>query len=591
MEFKRYKKLLWAVPVLLALLINQNVLQNGYGWDDQNIIHALQPPHRWVDLLSPLLSVSETVSKENTPYFRPVVSISYGLDNLVWGNKPFGFHFSVWAAHILNTALVFFLARGLMPGAAGLFESVPLLSASLFAVHPAHVEAVAWIAGRNDVFCTCFILISMVLYIRFHRTRKGWIFILSMLSFSLALLTKETAVGFILLFPLYEYLTATEKQSLQWRPVAVWLFFPVILLGLFFWIRNSRITMPYGGESMSALFSSSTAWKIIAAYGYYFKLLVFPYPHRPFIEFMPGSGLFIALAGFALVLSMVVLYYVVRRRQVLLGIGLAWTVFLLAPAVAVAVLGMAATPLAERYAYAPSAGFCILAGWLIIAGIQKFEEKAGGPQPWGRIAAGLILVTVVMVWGVQHRERNTVWKNPVSFWQAAAATSPDTGYPYRALGVQFALLRRNLEAEQAYQRAIAIDEKTYGPDHQEVASSLNNLAVLYFSQGDYAKAEPVSLRSLAIWERVLGPEHPNVAMNLHNLGVLNRNIGRYDESRQYFERALAIEEKAFRSNQTPVAATLENYAVLLRKMNRGDEAEKMEARAAGIRGKQAQESR
>ena len=63
-------------------------------------------------------------------------------------------------------------------------------------------------------------------------------------------------------------------------------------------------------------------------------------------------------------------------------------------------------------------------------------------------------------------------------------------------------------------------ERTVGPDHPDVATSLNNLAVLYLDQGQYAQAEPLYQRSLAIWEKALGPEHPNVATSLNNLALL-----------------------------------------------------------------------
>jgi tetratricopeptide (TPR) repeat protein len=57
-------------------------------------------------------------------------------------------------------------------------------------------------------------------------------------------------------------------------------------------------------------------------------------------------------------------------------------------------------------------------------------------------------------------------------------------------------------------RALAIREKALGPDHPDTAQSLNNLAALYYSQGNYAKAEPILIRALAIREKVLGPNHP-----------------------------------------------------------------------------------
>ena len=77
---------------------------------------------------------------------------------------------------------------------------------------------------------------------------------------------------------------------------------------------------------------------------------------------------------------------------------------------------------------------------------------------------------------------------------------------------------------------MAIKEKILGPDHTEVATSLNNLALLYYAQGRYAQAEPLYKRSLAILEKALEPDHPDVATGLHNLAELYRTQGQYAEA-------------------------------------------------------------
>ena len=86
------------------------------------------------------------------------------------------------------------------------------------------------------------------------------------------------------------------------------------------------------------------------------------------------------------------------------------------------------------------------------------------------------------------------------------------------------------EAEPLYYRALAIWEKTLGPEHAYFAAGLNNLALLCGAQGRHSQAELLYRRSLAIWEKTLGPEHPNVAANLNNLAGLYRAQARYAEA-------------------------------------------------------------
>ncbi len=99
-----------------------------------------------------------------------------------------------------------------------------------------------------------------------------------------------------------------------------------------------------------------------------------------------------------------------------------------------------------------------------------------------------------------------------------------------------------------YKRSLAIREKALGPEHPNVAQSLNNLALLYDAQGKYAEAEPLYKRALAIYEKVLGPEHPHVAASLNNLAELYRVQDKYAEAGKLEARAKAIQTKHTREN-------------------------------------------
>ena len=109
------------------------------------------------------------------------------------------------------------------------------------------------------------------------------------------------------------------------------------------------------------------------------------------------------------------------------------------------------------------------------------------------------------------------------------------------------------EAEPLYRRSLAIKEKALGSEHPRVATSLNNLGELYREQSKYAEAEPLYRRSLAIWEKALGPEHPRVATSLNNLGLLYDAQGKYAEAEPLYKRSLAIWEKALGPEHPDVA--------------------------------------
>jgi tetratricopeptide (TPR) repeat protein len=114
--------------------------------------------------------------------------------------------------------------------------------------------------------------------------------------------------------------------------------------------------------------------------------------------------------------------------------------------------------------------------------------------------------------------------------------------------------------EPLLKRSLAIREKVRGPDHPDVATSVNNLAVLYRHQGRYADAEPLIKRALTIREKVFGPDHPNVAFLLSNLARLYRDQGRYADAEPLLIRSLAIREKSLGSDHPDVASSLNDLA-------------------------------
>ena len=141
------------------------------------------------------------------------------------------------------------------------------------------------------------------------------------------------------------------------------------------------------------------------------------------------------------------------------------------------------------------------------------------------------------------------------------------------------------EAEPLWKRALSIREKTLGSDHPDVARSLDNLAVLYFSQGKYAEAEPLWKRALTINEKALGPNHPDVATTLSNLGALYWRQGKYTEAEPLFKRVLGIWEKTLGPDHPDVATSLSNLATLYWDQGKYTEAEPLCKRALAIREK------
>jgi tetratricopeptide (TPR) repeat protein len=143
-------------------------------------------------------------------------------------------------------------------------------------------------------------------------------------------------------------------------------------------------------------------------------------------------------------------------------------------------------------------------------------------------------------------------------------------------------LARYAEAEPLMERALAIDEASYGQDHSTVATRLSNLAQLFKATNRLAEAEPLMKRALAIEEASYGPDSPHVAIGLNNLALLLQTTNRFAEAEQLMKRALAIDEASYGQDHPKVARDLNNLAQLFQATNRLAEAEPLMKRALAI---------
>ena len=195
----------WHLGLLLAaaLLVYANCLGHGFVWDDQYLVVDNPQIKDWrraaslfvSDLFPPVMP---------SGYYRPLQALSYLADYAVWGLLPAGFHLTNILLHGV-TALVFYaVAVALLHS-----TSAALIAASLFAVHPIHTEAIAYVSGRSDPLAAIFLLTALLGFIH-HRRRagNGWLF-LSLVCFALALLAREASLALILLLPLID---ANERR-------------------------------------------------------------------------------------------------------------------------------------------------------------------------------------------------------------------------------------------------------------------------------------------------------------------------------------------------------------------------------------------
>jgi tetratricopeptide (TPR) repeat protein len=129
------------------------------------------------------------------------------------------------------------------------------------------------------------------------------------------------------------------------------------------------------------------------------------------------------------------------------------------------------------------------------------------------------------------------------------------------------------QAEPWYMKCLSTVQDRLGEDHPDVATSLNNLALLYHSQGRYDQAEPLLLQALELYKRLLGENHLGIALSLNNLAELYRSQGRYDQAEPLYLQALELYQHLLGDNHTHFVLSLNNLALLYHSQGRYDQAE------------------
>lgn len=376
-------------------------------------IHPIDDPGLFA-LYSVSPSLSSILMPGNSYYYRPVVELTFFLDNFLWGMEPGVMHLENILLHCANSLLVYVLARKISRDNDNLL--LPFFAALLFALHPINVEAVTWIAGRTDPLLALFILSASFFWLNWLEEPRWHDMGFALLLSAAAVLTKETAFAFSAVVLLFAFTWPGTATRLQRMKAVIIVAAPCVLLVMFALLFRS-------GTSGLSRFMADLDLQIVKgvsealiALGFYFKKLLFPFPlnfaitavHPIYV--LPGLLLF------------PVLWWMLRRFR-LSGVFFVSAALLILPAILVAVKQVAWTPFAERYLYLSTA--FIMLGFVGIC------------ETWQRKHNALLTVfLVILVCGsaIMSFQRNLLWKDTHSFFAEAVVKSPEFGSLYHSLG-------------------------------------------------------------------------------------------------------------------------------------------------------------
>lgn len=461
------------VVAVFGALFYVNSLGNFFVWNDWTLIIENFLIKDWRNLPEIFSSAFwKPLLGEPFQIYRPLLSLSFMADYAVWHLNPWGYHLTNTLLHILNSLLIYFLARIYVP-------AVPALMATLiFAVHPIHTEAVTYISGRGELIMTFFLLSGVLVFLKSEKHRSWPLYLVSLPLFFLALLTKETAVIFPLLL-LAADVTAfpSSWQSDPSRRLARQIG-PLLVLGAFYSLRNVLV----GITSVYPLVVTDFIRHLLLtlkAVPLYLGLLLFPWNIHFLHPLRPSSpfDLQIVLGFLSLVGAGWWLRYAARSGNHAVRFALLWFLVGLAPLVYFIGLNV---PLLEGWTYLSSLGFVLLAA----LGLDALKR-------WTSTAAPLLLALwIAAVLGGVTFYRNRDWKDDMQISLNTVAASPDDPVTLRLLGNAYFRQGKTPEAEKTFQKGISLS-----PGEPRLHESLGRL-YSFLGKGGEALASYQRMREL-----------------------------------------------------------------------------------------------
>ena len=488
------------------------VFRAGFMWDDDVYVIPIESLRTMEGLRR--IWLEPAILKQ----YYPLCYTSFWIENQFWELNPRGYHVVNVGLHAVNAVLVWLLLRRLeLPGA--------WVAAAVFALHPVHVETVAWITERRNTLSALFYLLAMLAYLRFRPLkpaemgRRGrWIFYaLALLAFLAALLSKTVtctlpAAILLLIWWKHRRITARDVASL----------IPFFLAGVgLSWITFKLESGLIAGSVADIHY---TAWQHVLIAGrtawFYLGQLLLPinlihvYPRwiiDPHVawQYLYPAGVLVLLG---------VLWHLRRRIGYGPLVGVLFFGGTLLPNLGLIDFAfMDRTLVADRFEYLPSLGIIALVVGLAAAGLRR----AGPPTLH---LAPVLSVVVLAALGLGVWQRALIFQTSETLWRATLEKNPDCAVAHYNLSCDLLERQQAAEALPHLEAAVRLQ-----PNYLR---AINDLASVYATAGRYEDA----LRALTQSAKLSPYDEGTHA----NLGLMCMLLHRYDEAAAHCRQALAI---------------------------------------------------
>ncbi len=444
--------------------------------------------------------------------WHPLTWVSHMVDVELFGLAPGPHHLMSVAYHGLATLLLFGALARLCGGTKEAIQRAAAVAA-LFAVHPLHVESVAWIAERKDVLSTTFWMATLIVYARYiERPRTGrYLLVCAGLVLGLAAKPMLVTLPFVLLlldfWPLGRWTNGTRRRIIIEK-------LPLIGLAA----ASSAITVVAQRSAgavrdVAAIGFVDRIANAAISYWTYLAKAVWPVNLAAFYPFgSPSLAIAVLAAGGLVAVSALV--FIKRRSVPFVFVGWFWYVGTLVPVIGLVQVGNQA--MADRYTYVPLIGIFVAIAW----GLPELLRRWQTPRLILPVATAIVVAVLVPV----ARAQVATWHDSETLWKHAVAATEDNYFAHGALGAALEARQDHDGAEREFEAALRLK-----PDLADVH---NDLGSQLAARGRLDAALPHFRQAVAL--------DPRFAEARHNLGMALWQTAAVPEAITQFSEALRI---------------------------------------------------
>jgi tetratricopeptide (TPR) repeat protein len=513
------RRMVWVICLLLAAItfaVFGQTLRHGFvNYDDNRYVYENSTVTNGLTGAG----IAQAFAHGSLANWDPLTTLSHMLDCQIHGLQPGGHHLTDVLLHTASAVLLFFALRKLT---GALWQSA--FVAAVFAIHPLHVESVAWVSERKDTLSGFFFMLTLLTYAYYAQgPPKLWRYLLLLVFYACGLMSKSMLITlpFVLLLLDYWPLGRFPDLGAKGRGIATVLRSRVVL-------EKLPLLALTAGSCVVAMIMQGRAIKSFDEYPFglrlanamvsvanYIRQMFWPAGLAVFYPY-PAQGLPAVEVGVAALLlaGISIAAWRWRRTQPWLLTGWLWYVGMLVPVMGLVQIGAQAQ--ADRYTYLPQIGLYAALTWLA----WDFCRRRGVRRE-ALVLAGMMAIAAL---GVVAFVQTSHWQDSESLWKHTLACTTDNAVAHNNLGSFEYQHGRNDEAAADFQKAVDIR-----PDFADAHCNLGS-AFLQQRRVDDAITEFQKAVELQ-------PGNPNYS---GDLGAALLQKGRLDEAISAFQHSLAI---------------------------------------------------